>query len=792
VSGEVVKRVLEKLDHVGRQGDGWTARCPAHEDSQPSLSVAQGEDGRVLLHCHAACSTEKIVKALGLELGDLFAKGPTRAREPGSTSAGLTLARLAEAKRLPAEFLRSLGCADAPGPSVRIPYYDADRNVVAIRSRMALQGARFRWRSGDHVMLYGLERLTEVRAAGWVLLVEGESDCWTLWSCGIPALGIPGKSTWREAWASLLSGLEVFLWQEPDAADLADHVADDLPDVRVIIAPPETKDPSEAHIRGDDVRVLIDELKRGARSGQQINDERARNRVREAHRAAETVLADPDPLALVEAEIRAQGYGGNLRIPTLVYLNATTRLLPNRRGAMAAHTLFLGPSSSGKNAAMEAGLRLLPDNVVFTIDAGSARALIYDDRPFEHHVVAYGEADSLPAGEDNPAASAIRNLLQDGHLHYDVIVRDPASGEFVTRHVVKPGPTVLFTTSTRPLGDQLMTRLFTLEVPDDSVQLGAALEAMASLELDGAPPPDPALRAFQAYLQELAPIDVVVPFARQLSSYLRRRPQAPRVLRDYARLLSLIKAVAILRIAHRDRDGAGRIVATFDDYGAAYELVEETWAASADASERVRQAVAAVAELGSRTQGATVSITELALRLKVSVASAWRRVNSAIAGGWIVNEETRKRQTARLRVGEPLPPSAGLPSIEELRVACETVGHRDTEAPGPSMADVATSFVAASDSRDGSTSAEPDDHPADTHPSVSLENVQTPDTSIGTTPANVCTFSPATGRYTSDAGDPEQPKAAEWIDVERAEPTVEAMEEDEDDFAAPLTLWDLQ
>jgi hypothetical protein len=787
VSGEVVARFLEKLDHVVSRGDGWTARCPAHEDSQPSLSVGQGDDGRVLLYCHSGCSTEAIVKALDLELRELFEKGPTAAGEPGSTSAGLTLAQLAEAKRLPEEFLRSLGCADAPGPLVRIPYYDADRNVVAIRYRMALKGARFRWRSGDHVMLYGLERLAEIRAAGWVLLVEGESDCWTLWSIGIPALGIPGKSTWREAWASPLSGLEVFLWQEPDAADLADHVADDLPDVRVIVAPPGAKDPSEAHVRGDDVRAILEELKRGAKSGRQISDERARNRVREAHRAAETVLAHPDPLALVEAEIRAQGYGGDLRIPTLVYLNATTRLLPNRRGAMAAHTLFLGPSSSGKNAAMNAGLQLLPDEVVITIDAGSARALIYDDRPFEHHVVVYGEADSLPAGEDNPAASAIRNLLQDGHLHYDVVVRDPTSADWVTRHVVKPGPTVLLTTSTRPLGDQLMTRLFTIEVPDDSAQLGAALAAMANLEVDGAPPPDPALRAFQAYLQELAPIDVLVPFAPQLSAYLRRQPQAPRVLRDYARLLSSIKAVAILRIAHRERDRSGRIVATLDDYRTAYDLVEETWAASADASDRVRKAVAAVAELGARADGTTVSITDLALHLKVSVASAWRRVNSAIAGGWIVNEETRKRQTARLRVGEPLPPSSGLPNVEQLHAACETVGYKDAQARGRSIADVATSVDPPLGTPAGRTLVEPHEGHGSPHPPVNGENVQTPDPSIGPESAVVFTFSPDTAGHSIDAPDGEEPEP-EWIDVEPEPANVEAIEEG-DDPTGRRTLW---
>lgn len=52
--------------------DGLTAKCPAHDDKNPSLSVDSGNDGRVLLHCHAGCPTEAVVAALGLTLRDLF------------------------------------------------------------------------------------------------------------------------------------------------------------------------------------------------------------------------------------------------------------------------------------------------------------------------------------------------------------------------------------------------------------------------------------------------------------------------------------------------------------------------------------------------------------------------------------------------------------------------------------------------------------------------------------------------------------------------------------------------
>lgn len=47
-----------------KAGDGYKARCPCHEDRNPSLSVKM--NGRLLLHCFAGCPYERIVAALGL------------------------------------------------------------------------------------------------------------------------------------------------------------------------------------------------------------------------------------------------------------------------------------------------------------------------------------------------------------------------------------------------------------------------------------------------------------------------------------------------------------------------------------------------------------------------------------------------------------------------------------------------------------------------------------------------------------------------------------------------------
>ncbi|MDQ5851281.1 MAG: hypothetical protein M3380_04275, partial [Chloroflexota bacterium] len=64
--------ILGKLEQTCKSSDGWTARCPAHDDKKNSLSIREADDGKVLLKCFAGCSTDSIVSALGLTMADLF------------------------------------------------------------------------------------------------------------------------------------------------------------------------------------------------------------------------------------------------------------------------------------------------------------------------------------------------------------------------------------------------------------------------------------------------------------------------------------------------------------------------------------------------------------------------------------------------------------------------------------------------------------------------------------------------------------------------------------------------
>jgi len=88
--------LLARLDAVKPRGPGrWSARCPAHQDRTPSLSIREIE-ARILLHDFSGCTPEAIVSALGLEMRDLFMDSPiSQGRRPAPTPQKLDLIAVA-------------------------------------------------------------------------------------------------------------------------------------------------------------------------------------------------------------------------------------------------------------------------------------------------------------------------------------------------------------------------------------------------------------------------------------------------------------------------------------------------------------------------------------------------------------------------------------------------------------------------------------------------------------------------------------------------------------------------
>jgi len=193
-------RVLARLRGVRRSGAAWEALCPTHDDGEQSLSVAEGDDGRVLLHCHAGCAVEAIVAAIGLTLRDLYPPRAGRGRE--SARETIYVIRAADGRPV-AEHVRM----DRPAGK---------------RMWWRLPGARRTGLGGVRTCdlpLYGTDRLRELPDGATVVATEGERAADALTARGIAAVGtVTGASgTPSDDVLRVLVGRDVVLW--PDADD---------------------------------------------------------------------------------------------------------------------------------------------------------------------------------------------------------------------------------------------------------------------------------------------------------------------------------------------------------------------------------------------------------------------------------------------------------------------------------------------------------------------------------------------------------------------------------------------
>jgi hypothetical protein len=145
-----VENLVERL-HAKHSGKGWIAKCPAHDDRKPSLSINEGADGRALIKCHAGCDNTAILASLGMKPRDLFPVTSHRQSDNGATSTALFewskcvaaftdkhIERLAEWRGYSIEFcswLKQNGFLGLYDGLIAFPVQDRTSNVVAVHYR---------------------------------------------------------------------------------------------------------------------------------------------------------------------------------------------------------------------------------------------------------------------------------------------------------------------------------------------------------------------------------------------------------------------------------------------------------------------------------------------------------------------------------------------------------------------------------------------------------------------------------------------------------------------------------
>jgi 5S rRNA maturation endonuclease (ribonuclease M5) len=228
-----IDELLGRLEGVKRQsGGGFIARCPAHEDRKQSLSVGEGDDGRVLLTCFAGCEPAKVCEALGLTLADLF---PPKERS---------------AQR---EIVATYDYTDEDGELLYQVVRFAPKDF---RQRKPDGAGGWAWKLGDtRRVLYHLPDVRTAVAAGLpVYVCEGEKDVAAIEEAGGVATTNPGGAgKWRPEYTAILKGADVIIVADRDepgrkhAFEVAAALAGTAADIRVVEAV-EGKDAAD-HLR---------------------------------------------------------------------------------------------------------------------------------------------------------------------------------------------------------------------------------------------------------------------------------------------------------------------------------------------------------------------------------------------------------------------------------------------------------------------------------------------------------------------------------------------------------------
>jgi len=247
-----LRRVLDALEQHGckpkRSGNGWTAYCPVHERDgrkhSRSLSVAVGDDGRALLHCHgnSGCTVESIVKALGLGLADLMVLTPPGGNSRPKAPAGRRTQRAGDwtPKTYPTANAALAELRKRQGrESAKWTYRDANGQPVGVVVRwdkpsgkdvrpISRQGDG--WRIGampDPRPLYNLPAILKANRNRMVFVVEGEKCVDALAGMGLLATTSAGgsKAAAKTDWTPL-AGRTV--WIVPDFDDAGEAYAQDV------------------------------------------------------------------------------------------------------------------------------------------------------------------------------------------------------------------------------------------------------------------------------------------------------------------------------------------------------------------------------------------------------------------------------------------------------------------------------------------------------------------------------------------------------------------------------------
>ena len=297
---------------------------------------------------------------------------------------------------------------------------------------------------------------------------------------------------------------------------------------------------------------------------------------------ADSIAKDPALIRNRIDVVNNSGVVGERNVIAMNFSALDSRLLPEDTASPNALAIKnAGHHGSGKSFTMKKCLELYPEESYHLITNGSAKSLYYLPDGLKHRALIVAEAFQFQTNNaaDSEFVYVVRSLLSEGRVSYQVPQKDE-DGKFITVEKRLDGPTSFITTTTiDKLEPQLEDRLFTIH-PDESMEQTRSIMTMTAKIKDGSfEGVDKAtMDAYKLFHSQLKPVDVVIPYAGQISEYLQRGEKLPiAARRAFNRVMAIIQTVVCAYQFQRSRDSKGRLEAEISDYWMALQIVREAF-----------------------------------------------------------------------------------------------------------------------------------------------------------------------------------------------------------------------
>ena len=195
-----IAEILNQLGNYKEGGNGYLANCPAHDDKHESLSVAESDDGKILLHCHAGCAVESVVNKLGISMSDLFIvnkAGKLKKKNP---------------------IIKVYDYTDESG---KLIFQSCRKEDKSFLMRRPGENEEYIYNTKDIKLFpYKLPELVKAVSEGeTIFIVEGEKDVDNLAQIGITATTNPmGAGKWKKHYSDYLANANVIVLPDNDEA----------------------------------------------------------------------------------------------------------------------------------------------------------------------------------------------------------------------------------------------------------------------------------------------------------------------------------------------------------------------------------------------------------------------------------------------------------------------------------------------------------------------------------------------------------------------------------------------